>query len=203
MQKLLLLGSTSFSRQKLLKNANISFMVTGHQADEAACDWGLSFQKLLESIAVDKMEHVIIPEGKHDEVLFVLTADTLNMDEEGGVHGKPVDKADAFDKLRKLKRGKAGTAFCLDKKVNKQGVWHTQEREVTFIEASYVFDMPDEWIEKYLESFDRYTQVSGGISIEGYGAQFLKTVDGSYSTILGLPMFELREALEKMRFYKI
>ena len=63
--------------------------------------------------------------------------------------------------------------------------------------------MPDVWIEKYLNSFERYDQVSGGISVEGYGAQFLQTVDGSYSAILGLPMYELRLALEKLGFYEI
>ena len=76
MQKVLLLGSTSFSRQKLLKQAHIPFMVTGHTADETACDWGMPFPKLLETIAISKMDHVIIPEGKHDEILFALTADT-------------------------------------------------------------------------------------------------------------------------------
>lgn len=201
MQKTLLLGSTSFSRQKLLKQAHISFMVTGHEADETACDWGMPFSKLLQTIAVDKMNHVIIPEGKHEQELFVLTADTLNLDENGGVHGKPTDKEDAFQKLRTLKNGKAGTAFCLDKKVNKAGVWVTDTRIVEYVEASYIFDMPDVWIERYLNSFERYDQVSGGISVEGYGAQFLKTVDGSYSTILGLPMYELRLALEKLGFY--
>jgi predicted house-cleaning NTP pyrophosphatase (Maf/HAM1 superfamily) len=29
----------------------------------------------------------------------------------------------------------------------------------------------------------------------------LKTVTGSYSTIIGLPLFEVREALEKLGFF--
>ena len=60
--------------------------------------------------------------------------------------------------------------------------------------------MPDNWIDIYLEKTP-YLDVSGGMAIEKYGNQFLKTVQGSYSTIIGLPLFEVREALEKLGFF--
>ena len=44
-------------------------------------------------------------------------------------------------------------------------------------------------------------QASNAIAIEGCGGQFLQWVRGSYTTIVGLPMFELREALEEIGFY--
>ncbi|MCX5922118.1 MAG: Maf family protein [Candidatus Dependentiae bacterium] len=41
------------------------------------------------------------------------------------------------------------------------------------------------------------------IAIEEFGAQFLKVIHGSYLTIVGLPLFELREALEELDFFDL
>jgi predicted house-cleaning NTP pyrophosphatase (Maf/HAM1 superfamily) len=40
----------------------------------------------------------------------------------------------------------------------------------------------------------------GAGRIEDFGENFLKSVNGSYTTILGLPMFELRRALKEIGF---
>lgn len=42
---------------------------------------------------------------------------------------------------------------------------------------------------------------AGALFVEGFGAQFVKEVNGSYSAIIGLPMFEVREALEQIGFF--
>jgi predicted house-cleaning NTP pyrophosphatase (Maf/HAM1 superfamily) len=68
------------------------------------------------------------------------------------------------------------------------------------VTADYVFDVPDAWLDIYLEK-SRGLVASGAIAIEEFGSQFLKTVHGSYTTIVGLPMYELREALEKIGFF--
>ncbi len=47
----------------------------------------------------------------------------------------------------------------------------------------------------------KFPGASGAVAIEDYGAQFLKTVDGSHSAIIGLPLFELREALDELGFF--
>lgn len=202
MKKILLLGSESHSRQKLLIEAKIPFHVIGHTADETVCDWGRPFEQLLKHIAQEKMDHVVLPSGKEDDQCFVLTADTLGRDVDGTIHGKPIDKADAIAKIKSLgKGGIVATAFCLDKKQFKDGAWRVDERIEQVVATKYEFNMADEWIEKYLHAVPQYLTISGGITIEGYGAQFLKSIDGSYTTIIGLPMFELREALQQIGFY--
>ena len=65
----------------------------------------------------------------------------------------------------------------------------------------YKFVIPDEWIEIYLKHSLLALSASNAIAVEGYGAQFLTAVNGSYSAIVGLPMFELRQALSDVGFF--
>jgi len=202
MKHILYVGSESQSRRKLLEEAQIPFILATHSADETKCDWSGSLRETVERIALYKMEHIVLPSGKKEgDICFALTADTLSQSLDGSLRGKPIDKADAIEKI-KLSRGGAtvGTAFCLDKKVYRSDKWIGSKRITQYVDAKYEFDVPDEWIDTYLKkSFG--LRASGAIAIEEYGQQFLKWIDGSYSTIVGLPMFELREALEKLGFF--
>jgi septum formation protein len=198
----LYLGSKSASRQMLLRENRIPFSIVSQDADETQCDYALPLDQLVAAIALHKMGHVILPSGKEDgDVCFVLTSDTLSQDKNGTVHGKPVDRADAIAKIKSARDGsRLCTAFCLDKRVWRAGGWAVEKRITKRIASEYLFYVPDAWIETYLDN-SIGMQASNAIAIEGYGAQFLKSVHGSYSTIVGLPMFELREALEEIGFF--
>ena len=202
MKHILYLGSQSQSRKKLLEDAQIPFILASHNADETKCDWVSSLRETVERITLYKMEHIVIPEAnKEGDICFALTADTLSQSLDGSLRGKPVDKADAIDKIKISRPGATvGTAFCLDKKVYRSGKWIVSKRIKEYVEAKYEFDVPNEWMDVYLKKSYSLT-ASGAIAIEGYGEQFLKWVDGSYSTIVGLPMFEFREALHKLGFF--
>jgi len=200
----LFLGSNSQSRQRLLQEAHIPFEVVGHSADETACKVGsMSPQQLVETIALEKMKHVNLPaSASGGDVCFVLTADTLCITQDGEVQGKPADKFDAIEKIKAARGGaQVGTAFCLDKRVYKFDEWKVAKRIQEFVHTDYVFDVPDEWIDLYLEKSLGFSG-SGAIAVEAFGDQFLKTVNGSYSAIIGLPMFELRLALIEIGFFK-
>lgn len=197
----ILLGSSSPSRKQLLMDAKFSFRVIGHSADETACDWGQPLQKLVESIALSKMEHVDIRPGKTGGYCFVLTADTLSQDSQGVISGKPLDREDARQKLKAARNGMyTGTAFCLDRRVWHNNAWRVDKRIVRFVGAQYKFVVPDEWIEAYLDT-SLGLNASAAIAIEGYGGLFLQEVQGSYTTIVGLPLFELRQALTEIGFF--
>lgn len=197
----ILLASQSPSRAKLLEQSKIPFKIISQTADESASDSSLPLQELVKSIAAAKMAHVQMPvDGNEGEAAFVLTADTLCKDQDNKVHGKPIDKADAIAKLKALDKGTVCTAFCLEKKVWIKKSWQTEQRVLQSVCATYEFHIPNHRIETYLQQIP-YLQISGAIDIEGYGAQFLKVIDGSYSTVIGLPLFELREALEKIGFF--
>jgi septum formation protein len=201
MQKKLLLGSNSDSRKILLKNALIPFQVVGHTADESSVCPTLPFPENILAIAQLKMEHVALPEGKEGDVVFVLTADTMGENAEGKVHGKPKDRNDAIAKIKALTdEYTTATAFCLHKKVCKNGTWQIEQKIEKIVTARYTFTIPNNWIDRYLKH-SWGLKASGAIAIENYGEQFLERIDGSYTAVMGLPMFELREALEEIGFY--
>ncbi len=207
MNNTLLLASTSKSRQILLKEAGIPYKLVSQSADESACDWGQNLQEAVESIAKHKMDHVILHSGKEGEVCYVLTADTMGVNRKGEICGKPKDKNDAIRMIKSYRSGsQTYTAFCLDKKIFKNNSWLVEERIIEIVGAEYIFYIPDNWIERYFELVEleglSFSQFSGAVAIEAFGAQFVKTINGSYTAVMGLPMFELREALEEIGFFK-
>ena len=195
-------GSKSQSRRMLLDEAQIPYVMVNQDADETACDWGLPLQQLVLSIALYKMQHVILPAGKHEnDICYVLTADTMSHDKTGKIHGKPVDRNDAIAKIRAAREGSfLCTAFCLDKKIWRNGRWDIVERVEDVVSAEFIYYVPECWVDYYLENTP-YLDVSGAMAVEKFGTQFLKTVHGSYSTIVGLPLFEVRQGLEKLGFF--
>lgn len=200
----LFLGSKSQSRQQLLKEACIPFTLVAQDANETACDWTLPLVQLVEKIALYKMEHVQLPAGKkeHDDC-YVLTADTLSQDIDGTINGKPTSKEDAVKKIKAARAGsRLCTAFCLDKRIWHSGQWIVDKRIQKAVSAEYVFNIPDAWIDIYLKN-SLGLSASNAIAVEGFGAQFLQIMHGSYTTIVGLPMFELRQALEELEFFNL
>ena len=198
----LLLGSKSPSRQMLLNDAQIPFRLVSQDADERQCGWAMPLPELVATIARHKMEHVVLPAGVHTgDVCFVLTADTLSQDLDGTIHGKPDDKADAIKKIRSARKGsRLSTAFCLSRRVWDGSTWSIDASIEQVVSAEYTFVLPDEWIDIYFEK-SIGLQTAGAIAAEGFGAQFLRVVNGSYTTIIGLPVFEVRQALQKLGFF--
>lgn len=203
MKHILFLASKSSSRQYLLRESQIPFILLDQEADEAQCDWEQELEQVVRSIARYKMEHALMPEGSEGSIGFILTADTLTQDAAGHIHGKPDNREDAIAKIRALEpKCRVATAFCLQKKVFRNGVWQLQgEREICVI-STCLFNVPDNWIDRYFEKSEIGFQAAGGMATEAYGMQFLCSIDGSYSGVIGLPLFELREALEELGFFE-
>lgn len=203
----LLVGSKSKSRERLIKESGINFKIVEQDFSENDIPWNLPLENLVKTIALHKMDHVILPLGKKiNEHCFVVTADTLGIDSENNICGKPKDKQDAIKKIKSYRNGaQTTTAFCLDKKIWKQNKWEIENRIVKFASAKYIFDVPDNWIDKYIDlsknSDIDYLKISGAVAIEEFEAQFLKYIQGSYTAVMGLPMYELREALFEIGFF--
>lgn len=199
----LYLASQSSSRRLLLSYMNIRFDLLSQSADESACDWGLPLTQVVTSIAVHKMDHVQLPSAQEGDEIFVLTADTLAQNNQGHILGKPIDKNDAIRMLRSIREGsRVATACCLERKIFKNAQWTCVQRLTFCVEARCLFNVPDQWLNAYLENASPLN-AAGAMKIEEYGSQFLQQVDGSYTAIMGLPLFELREALMQIGFYCI
>jgi septum formation protein len=196
----LYLASQSPTRQQLLASTGIPFTVIGHNASEIV-ESHADPSTYVQSISRQKMEHLSMSLGSPGDIIFVLTADSLCLDAAGIFYAKPADRAEAVAQIKALRGGgKVITAFCLEKRQWQDG-WKTIAHHEQAVITEYVLDLPDAWIDVYLDHVPLALQVSGGYTVEGYGAQFCKSMNGSYSGALGLPLSELRSALEKLGFF--
>jgi septum formation protein len=203
MKHALLLASQSATRKELLSKIDFPFIVVSQDADEHSVDWNLPLEQLVALIAALKMDSVAMPELPEGSTAFVLTADTLCQDQAGVNHGKPDDYQDAVAKIKALSKGSmVSTGFCLEKRQLNAGVWYTIERKISVVTAECMFVVPDNWIDRYI-THSPALEVAGGIAIEGYGLQFLHSLAGSYTAILGLPLYEVRAALEELGFFEV
>ena len=109
--------------------------------------------------------------------------------------GKPVDKIDAVSMLMSLsgREHKVLTGVCLShagKNVVSHRFTETKVRFADFGErTARAYVGSGEWIDK-----------AGAYGIQGKGAFLVKTIEGSYSNVVGLPLHEL---LEMLRYYGV
>jgi septum formation protein len=119
--------------------------------------------------------------------LPVLTADTTVV-VEGEIVGKPDDTAHAGVMLRRLS-GRAHQVLTAVALASGAGV-------ATRLSTSTVEfrDITAAEIERYVSSGEPLDK-AGAYAIQGRAAIFVKTINGSYSGIMGLPLFETAELL--------
>ena len=122
----------------------------------------------------------------------VLAADT-EVVLDGTVLGKPKDATSATEMLRRLsgQTHQVSTAVAVrwDKEINIK----VSSSRVSFR------TLTDDEIERYVatgEPFDK----AGAYAIQGRGAAFVSHLEGSYSGVMGLPLFETAELLAKIGF---
>lgn len=119
----------------------------------------------------------------------VLAADTT-VEIDGRIVGKPLDQDDAKNILRRLsgKHHRVLTAVAVA----------CGKRVETRLSVSEVFFGPldDEQIGDYVASGEALDK-AGAYGIHGRAGQFVEHLAGSYSGVLGLPLFETAELLRR------
>jgi len=121
----------------------------------------------------------------------VLAADTT-VALEGEMLAKPADAADAARMLRLLsgERHRVLTAVA---------VVFGEHAEMRVSESIVTFGPLDEAIiEAYVASGEPFDK-AGGYGIQGRAGAFVQRLEGSYTGVMGLPLFETRELLREFR----
>ena len=131
----------------------------------------------------------------------ILCADTtvsLPNSSEGEILGKPTDAADV-DRILKMLSGKTHevlTAVALTVSPSEKPLWLVQVSKVQFAELS------QEQIDSYIASGEPFGK-AGAYGIQGLGGAFIPAIEGSYSGIMGLPIFETTQLLERAQVTRI
>jgi septum formation protein len=202
---ILYLGSQSPARQKLLNDAGIPFKLLSHTSDEQPRIGTSAFKDYVMAVAQDKMRLLGLPEASkfQDEYLFALTADTMVRDTvTGELQGKALNRDHAIRMIKGRKNHpiEVITACCVEKFYLGNDGWQRGEKEQWISTASVEFYIDDSEVETYLTKLPQAIKCSGAGYIEDHGLSYLKSVNGSYTAIMGLPLYELRQALKKMGF---
>lgn len=119
----------------------------------------------------------------------ILTADTTVV-LGNRILGKPQDKKEAAAMLRELSGKTHQVLTCVTIRNKDQLFQELQESEVTFA------DLSNEEIDSYCNTLEPYDK-AGGYGIQGLAAKFIVRISGSYSGIVGLPLFETTRLLRK------
>jgi len=123
----------------------------------------------------------------------VLAADT-EVVVDGAVLGKPADAVNAMAMLERLSGNTHGVLTAVAVRWHAQIVLAVSTSHVTFRALT------QDDIERYVatgEPFDK----AGGYAIQGRAAAFIRHLRGSYSGVMGLPLFETTEILAKIGYH--
>lgn len=206
MQKdILFLGSQSQARQRLLQGARIPFKVLEHTSDEALDHTKTSFHNHVLAVADSKMKALVLPDidSVDTDYIFVLTADTLIRNPRTGeILGKPRNRQHAYQMLAGEREGfvEVVTGCCLKKFIRSQLSWQEDVSEQWICHTQAEFFVDEDSVDFYLDSAPIALVCAGAGVIEDVGLSFLKSINGSYSGAIGLPLYELRQALKKHNF---
>ena len=120
----------------------------------------------------------------------VLAADT-EVVLDSAVLGKPKDATSATEMLRRLSGQTHEVSTAVAIRWNTQILMTVSSSRVTFRA------LVDDEIERYVATSEPFDK-AGAYAIQGRAAAFVSHLEGSYSGVMGLPLFETAEILAKL-----
>ncbi|MDO4757808.1 MAG: Maf family nucleotide pyrophosphatase [Rikenellaceae bacterium] len=183
----LLLASQSPRRRELIAGCGIPFTLTAKYDCEESFPEGLTAEEVPAYLSRLKSEAYPEPLGAQD---ILLTADTVVI-LEGEVLGKPHDRGEAIEMLKRLS-GNRHTVIT--------GVTlRDQARTHTFAARSDVWFRPlsVEEIAHYIDTYRPYDKAGSYGIQEWIGYVGIERIDGSFYNVMGLPIQKLYVELEK------
>lgn len=217
----LLLASASPRRRQFLTEWGIPFRLALTSADEPRPERGESPEAYTQRAAAAKAlasGHALCQQGKASQQLrpVILAADTV-VAVDGDILGKPENPAHALRMLERLNgrghevisavclllpadaafspaqaSGSASTNTC----PNVDECCVDSFRMLSFSDTSRVFlhHWPQPVLQAYLDTGEPHDK-AGAYAIQGQGAVLVERVDGSWSTVVGLPVTQLAQVM--------
>ena len=186
----IILASASARRQELLRQIGVRFTVRSQDIDESIRSGELANDyviRMAQEKAKSALSELLV--NKDSNATVVLAADTSVVCD-ADVLGKPMDEADAVDMLRRLSGREhrvlsAVTLATQDKQRTLLSESRVRFREISIAEA-----------QQYYRSGESAGK-AGAYAIQGYAAVFVEQLIGSYSGVMGLPLFQTAQLLSE------
>jgi septum formation protein len=198
----LYLASRSPRRRDLLKQIGVRFepLITrlaaprGPDVDELQ-HASESPERYVERVAREKAEFALKVLGMRSMLVRpVLSADTVVI-LDGAILGKPADAAEAAAFLHQLSgsthevRTSTAVALAIGNK--------TKLAQRTSISSVKFKALTDDEIAHYVATGEPLDK-AGGYGIQGYAGLFVERLEGSYTGVMGLPLYETAELLRQV-----
>lgn len=182
----LVLASASPRRQELLALAGLRFVVAASDIDESRIG-DESPLDYVARLAAAKARAQAGPDR------CVLAADTIVVvAEEPRILGKPRHADDARSMLARL----SGSIHTV---MTGYAIYHPNAVKLRVVQSEVAFSLlsPSD-VEGYLHSGE-WRDKAGGYAVQGLAAAFVRSITGSYSNIVGLPLCEVIADLRALK----
>lgn len=184
------LASNSPRRQELLSQMGVTFKVIPHFSEEKH-NVRETPESFVSRLALEKATDGLLRQT--NQQIPVLGSDTAVI-LDGNILGKPEGKEQAVEMLLSLsnKTHQVLTAVALKNEQKTEQILSTTE--VSFSKLTR------EICENYWQSGEPVDK-AGSYGIQGQGALFIRCINGSYSGVMGLPIYETNSLLNRFGIF--
>jgi septum formation protein len=201
MHSFLYLASQSPRRQELLTQLGVRFelLLPSNDEDAEAIEAPLPHENArtyVERVTLAKCDAALQRWAKRNlpwaPILCADTTVSLPSSDAGQILGKPADAADA-ERILRLLSGQIHEVLTAIALLPQQSA-----KPISLVQVSQVEFMPlsDALIQAYIGSQEPFGK-AGAYGIQGLGSAFIRRIVGSYSGIMGLPLFEMATLLQQ------
>lgn len=181
----LILASASPRRKELLARIAPTFDCIPAEINEDV-DPALDPRDVARELALRKARAV----SEKDQTAVVIGADTIVV-LEGKIFGKPKDHKEAFLMLRQLS-GRTHSVYT------GVAVVYGDHQEVFVEETKVTFwALSDGDIDHYISTGEPFDK-AGAYGIQGFGSTLVRSIEGDFFNVVGLPISRLYRTLKKM-----
>ena len=178
------LASASPRRRELLEQVQLAYQVIPVDIDETHLE-GEGAEQFVKRLAVEKAKAGYKLNSDHP----VLGSDTIVVID-GEILGKPENKMHFLEMFKLLSGQKHRVMTAVAIYDGKQAQCAISKSEVEFELLS------QQQVEAYWNTGEPEGK-AGGYAVQGIAAQFIRNISGSYSGIMGLPLYETTKLLEQ------
>lgn len=195
---LLVLASASPRRAELLRSAGLEFIVRPVDCDES---WraGESPLTYVDRVAAAKAKAGAALDDLPRDALILAADTTVWLDDDAEPLAKPNDRVHATAMLRALTRGRAHSVSTACAFARPGGSLVAALTETTRVHMRSLSDPQfDVFIGPYLDAGD-WADKAGAYAIQGRAAALVEAIEGSYTSVVGLPLAQVVAQLEQLR----
>ncbi len=188
--KTIYLASRSPRRAEILQQLKLPFIVLPSDIDESALPNEMPADYVLRLARAKATRCLLDIQSRKLKNFPILAADTT-VAIDGLILGKPVDNADAIEMLKRM-----------------SGRWHEVHTAIAVANADgmkvalsttrvHMAMLSDATIAAYIATGEPKDK-AGAYGIQGVAGSFIRHIDGSYSGVMGLPIYETTQLLAQV-----